>query len=386
MVRILVAAAVACVVGNALGGAPFLDLSYEAALKKSVVEQKPLFIDFYTTWCGPCKKLDRTTWKDEKVQAWLHEHTVPLKLNAEKHVPLSKRLKVRAYPTMVFLDGSGEPIGRLVGYVDAKAFLKQAPAALNGDTPLRRAREAFDAEPQSMIARLKLAQALARAEKNGEALDHYRICWVDGHTDPPFSGVRRSFLLSDLSSLARVYPAAAAEMQQWHDAAERAVAGGDGDYQMGMDWVALSKQLGRGAAERLRIVDAMDQGVTRNAVLVMMTDDLYETGRFLEYASARPLAKMLVCLEPVALGDDFPDRKSFQANINQRTAVHGVRDWEVYVAIGKPKDAEQIRKTILKLNAEGKVRGAFTEAANRLRERGIVDIPSEEVIAAWQAE
>jgi hypothetical protein len=118
----------------------------------------------------------------------------------------------------------------------------------------------------------------------------------------------------------------------------------------------------------------------------MMTDDLYETGRLLEYASVRPLANMLQRLEPVTLGDEFPDRASIQASINQRTAVRGVRDWEVCMAIGKPKDAKQIRNAILQLNAEDEVRAAFTEASDRLRDRGIVDVPSAEVIAAWQPE
>ena len=40
---------------------PFEDLPFAAALKQAQAENKIVFIDFFTTWCGPCKKLDATT-------------------------------------------------------------------------------------------------------------------------------------------------------------------------------------------------------------------------------------------------------------------------------------------------------------------------------------
>jgi thiol:disulfide interchange protein len=47
--------------------APFRPLHFCEAKKAAEAEQKIVFIDFFTTWCEPCKKLDRTTWKDPEV-------------------------------------------------------------------------------------------------------------------------------------------------------------------------------------------------------------------------------------------------------------------------------------------------------------------------------
>ena len=44
--------------------------SYYAAMKAAKRSGKPMFIDFYTDWCGPCKYLDKTTYQDAKFIAY----------------------------------------------------------------------------------------------------------------------------------------------------------------------------------------------------------------------------------------------------------------------------------------------------------------------------
>ena len=68
---------------------------------------KVILIDFVTTWCAPCKKMDKTTWKDKKVRAWLGEKTVALKIDAEKEKKLAKDYRVEMYPTIVLLKADG---------------------------------------------------------------------------------------------------------------------------------------------------------------------------------------------------------------------------------------------------------------------------------------
>ncbi|MFV0304722.1 MAG: thioredoxin family protein [Moheibacter sp.] len=53
----------------------------EAEMKKS--PEKPLFIDFYTDWCGWCKRMDNTTFKEQEVVSHINTNYIPVKFDAE---------------------------------------------------------------------------------------------------------------------------------------------------------------------------------------------------------------------------------------------------------------------------------------------------------------
>jgi thioredoxin-related protein len=58
-------------------------MSFEEAVAKSGQHPKKIFIDVYTSWCGWCKKMDATTFKEAEVAQFLNENFYPVKLNAE---------------------------------------------------------------------------------------------------------------------------------------------------------------------------------------------------------------------------------------------------------------------------------------------------------------
>lgn len=58
----------------------------QAAAKKA---PKPLFVDVYTSWCGPCKMLDARTFGDPRVAAYVNQHFYPVKFNAESGEPVT---------------------------------------------------------------------------------------------------------------------------------------------------------------------------------------------------------------------------------------------------------------------------------------------------------
>ena len=64
-------------------------LSVEEAQAKAKKVPKPLFIDVYTAWCGPCKMLDRNTFSDPKLAEYVNKHFYPVKFNAESGDPVT---------------------------------------------------------------------------------------------------------------------------------------------------------------------------------------------------------------------------------------------------------------------------------------------------------
>lgn len=59
-------------------------LTWEEAFEKNAVEQKVIFVDVYTNWCGWCKRMDATTFKDPGVVEYMNENYYAVKLNAER--------------------------------------------------------------------------------------------------------------------------------------------------------------------------------------------------------------------------------------------------------------------------------------------------------------
>ncbi len=106
-------------------GITFFKGDWKALLEKAKKDGKPFFVDFYTTWCGPCKTMSKTTFKDETVGTYANANFVAYKMDAEKGegIQLSEKYEVQAYPTIMFFDKDGNKIGEIVGLQNAKLFL-----------------------------------------------------------------------------------------------------------------------------------------------------------------------------------------------------------------------------------------------------------------------
>ncbi len=109
-----------------LDGLPFYDLSFDDARIKADAEGKLVLLDFYTTWCGPCKLLDKQTFVHDEVRPWMLERLVSLKIDAEKQVGLKNRYRIAAYPTLVVVRPDGTEVGRFSGFRPPKEFVAEA--------------------------------------------------------------------------------------------------------------------------------------------------------------------------------------------------------------------------------------------------------------------
>ena len=89
----------------------------EQASVKAKAEKKLIFLDCFTTWCGPCKMMANTVFPQEQVGAYMNPRFVCLKIDMESTygAPLAKKLQIQAYPTFVIFNADAKEIGRFLG-------------------------------------------------------------------------------------------------------------------------------------------------------------------------------------------------------------------------------------------------------------------------------
>lgn len=81
---------------------------------------KYIFVDAYTTWCGPCKLLKSKTFKNKDAAAYFNKHFINFSVDMEKGegINLANQWNVTAYPTLLFINPDGRLMMRQVGYID----------------------------------------------------------------------------------------------------------------------------------------------------------------------------------------------------------------------------------------------------------------------------
>ena len=116
-------------------------MSFEDAVKAQKVTPKKIFVDAYTVWCGPCKLLDKNTFSNPDLIAYMNKNYYSVKFNAEgndtvtfkgkkytnpgfnpnsngRNTPheLAIYLEIKSYPTLLFFDETTNYITPLIGY------------------------------------------------------------------------------------------------------------------------------------------------------------------------------------------------------------------------------------------------------------------------------
>ena len=114
-------------------GITWLDIN--TALAEVGKSDKKILIDCYTDWCGWCKRMDRDTYADSSVAAYMNEHFLAVKFNPEKGDSVvydgetysarqfAAAWQVRGYPATGFVNEQSEVLTLMPGYKDPKSFL-----------------------------------------------------------------------------------------------------------------------------------------------------------------------------------------------------------------------------------------------------------------------
>ncbi|MBD0824242.1 thioredoxin family protein [Aestuariibaculum marinum] len=113
-------------------GMNFEHITLEEALNKAKAENKLVFIDFYTAWCGPCKKMAREIFPLSTVGEMYNKNFINLKLDAEKEgEAIAKQYNVTGYPTFLYLDTNGKVLLKDSAYRPEDMFLDMAQRAIS---------------------------------------------------------------------------------------------------------------------------------------------------------------------------------------------------------------------------------------------------------------
>lgn len=112
--------------------------TFTELLAKAKKENKMIYIDCYTVWCGPCKWMAKNVFTNDTVADFYNKNFINAKIDMEKGegIDLAKKYDIRAYPTMLFVNADGEQLHRTCGSSLSADFIKTGKNALSSDTRL----------------------------------------------------------------------------------------------------------------------------------------------------------------------------------------------------------------------------------------------------------
>lgn len=148
---------------------------FKDAVAKAKQTNKLVFLDCYTSWCGPCKMMSNTVFPQEKVGAYMNPCFVNIKIDMEKGegVELAKRLQISAYPTFIIFNGDGNEIGRFLGGCDADAFIKKVEQASTDNTSAEMDKRFADGErdPEFLTEYLQMLSKSRKRDQCNEVAE-----------------------------------------------------------------------------------------------------------------------------------------------------------------------------------------------------------------------
>jgi thiol-disulfide isomerase/thioredoxin len=114
------------------------NLSWSEVLIKAKMENRYIFLDCFTTWCGPCKRMDKEVYTDDSVGSYYNRNFISVKMQMDKTKDdgptiksryndasfIAKKYAINAYPTLLFLSPNGEVVNKELGFQHCKRMLE----------------------------------------------------------------------------------------------------------------------------------------------------------------------------------------------------------------------------------------------------------------------
>ena len=151
--------------------------SYDQALKEAQLGDKLILAYLYTDWCGYCKKMEAETFTDKAVIDEMSDRYVWLKLNAETDEEgrrLQERFNITGYPGLLLLNGEGQEMERISGFVPADAFRERVAAAAGGPGSFVSLLRTAGQQPESVDLQYRLAEKYIERGEFPAAIERLR--------------------------------------------------------------------------------------------------------------------------------------------------------------------------------------------------------------------
>jgi thiol-disulfide isomerase/thioredoxin len=352
---------------------PFSDLNFGAATNQAAQSGKIVLVDFYTTWCGPCRLLDKRTWTDPEVIKVLEEKTVALRIDAEKEKDLAARYQIEAYPSVVFIKPDGTEMDRLLGFRDPKKFLVDFDAVLKGRDASTKARERRTSpDPNDPLHRMMNGRILAGQGKAAEALPEYLWCFDHGdEVVPSFYWTRVTILVSDIKTLATNYPPAKAALETRRDERQSKVFAGATNQAMVVELAYLNNALDQ-KEKNVAVFDKLPAGsAVRESIGRFIINQLLQAKRYADILAGKDgkaaFAESVSVFNDLndALSPENPQKDMYEKSYRMTAVASGAHYFEALAGLKRNDEGKELGQQILKFDASAETRTTLAEAADR---------------------
>lgn len=173
-------------------GIVFEQGTWQEVLEKAKASNRPVFIDMYTTWCGPCKKMAKDIFPLKEVGDKFNASFINYKVDAEKGegLEIAATYHVNSFPTYLFVTGEGVLVYRSLGSMPAEKFLAEAALALteySDPSPLAQWMDAYEEKKTDSVFLRQYIDKRKKLRLNcADVLDQYfSVIGKDAMFDSP---------------------------------------------------------------------------------------------------------------------------------------------------------------------------------------------------------
>ena len=156
----------------------FRDGTWQEITEQARKEKKMIFVDCYTSWCGPCKMLAKNIFTQDSVADFYNGNFVCFQIDMEKGEgpELAKKYSVAAFPTLLYIDAQGELKHCVVGYQQAGELIQNGRNALIGQNTLpdfQKRYEAGERDPEFVKEYIEVLYKAYRPRLQREVATEY---------------------------------------------------------------------------------------------------------------------------------------------------------------------------------------------------------------------